>query len=137
MAKVRIKIANDTASGRRTGWTKHVTAVDETKANGYAFEGEFIDDGQHEIDAGSVLISKDPKGSAKNGYHVGCVGIVRADGAIDWTTPCDDWRKNFLDLRDAVAAALNTEPPNPLESFTDEQIAAEYERRQLAATTAP
>ena len=36
MKKVRIRIQNETNSGHRIGWTKHVTNVDINKTNGYA-----------------------------------------------------------------------------------------------------
>ena len=131
--KVRVEIENVQASGRRKGWTKLVYDVDTSKTNGYAFDGRFLNDGKHDLEVGAVLVSKDPCGSVKNGHDEGMLGIVQADGSIDWTCAAKDWRKDFLDLRDAVAEALNreVEPVNPLAAYTDEQILAELHRRGL------
>jgi hypothetical protein len=109
--KARVRISNSQASGRRTGWTKHVTSVDTTKNNGYAFEGEFLNDGLHELPVGAVLVSKDPAGSVKHARHEGSVGVVQEDGSIAWQPCCDNWREDFLLLRDAVQAELSNADP--------------------------
>lgn len=106
MTKTRIEIKGTWASGGRKGWSKLVTACDESKANGYALAGDFLNEGIHEVEPGAVVVQKIPCGSVKNGYDEGWVGTVGADGTIDWQLGTDNWRKNFLALRDKVTAAL-------------------------------
>lgn len=132
--KVRVRIENTRVSGNRKGWTKHVTAVDTSKDNGYAFEGDFVNDGEHDLEVGAVLVSKDPAGSVKHGYHVGCCGVVQTDGGIKWVTDREyKWREDFLSFRDLVAKHLNQEI-NPLADVSDEALIAEVKRRGISVS---
>ena len=103
---VRVKVTKPRGSGRREGWNKLVTRVDDTKSGGYAFQGRFLDERQEDLKVGSVLVGQTPVGSAKDGNHwrVGVVGVVGA-GGVEWENtswPLDD----FLDFRDHVKALL-------------------------------
>lgn len=130
---VRIEITNTTASGRRRGWTKLVTSVDKSKTNGYAFEGEFLNEGLHEVPIGSTLVQKNPEGSVKNGYSVGRVGVVCVDGSVNWREEEPDWYKEFLLIRDMVCEALGQElaEATGLSAISDDELLAECRRRGL------
>ena len=118
MATVRIVLKNETNSGNRRGWTKVVTSVDVTKSNGYAFGGRFINDGENDLEVGSVLIQKNPMGSVKHGYDVGVCLVVRPDGSL-WQTHDGNgfrWLREFLSFRDHVAAVLSLLPSDRYDS---------------------
>lgn len=98
---IRINIEYPAASGRRFGWVKHVTSVDMTKGDGWAFLGEFLKEGENDLPADAVLVKKVPTGSARN---QGWDGIVmRADGT---ELGRFDWHRQFLSMRDCVKEAL-------------------------------
>lgn len=103
---VRIKLEASTGSGRRRGWLKLVTAVDTSKKDGYAFAGEFLRDGTQDIPVGSIIVEQYPSGSVRNGTDKGDAMRVQADGTLLSFAKTENWRKDFLDFRDAVGAAL-------------------------------
>ena len=116
---IRVRVKKPTGTGRRVGWNRVITGVDDTKRDGYAFEGSFLDEHQIDLQVGSVLVSRIPVGSARSGYHwrVGVVGT----GGVEWedkTWPHED----FLDFRDHVKELLRPE---------DEIEALREERKQL------
>jgi len=123
---VRVTIDNNMASGRRRGWTKHVTGVDASKSNGYALHGEFLNNGLHDLPAGAVLVTKNPAGSLSTGYHTGDLGIVQGDGTVQWEEVASDWQKEFLLLRDAVADALQGGDPRAAALAEIQSIMAKY-----------
>jgi hypothetical protein len=102
---VRTTLPHITASGSRRGWYKLVTSVDTTKSNGYAFEGDFLKSGvELDLPMGSVIISKNPTGSVKNGGYDGYIYVV--DSTELGYDEKFDWDRNFLSFRDAVAGYL-------------------------------
>jgi len=145
---VRFRPQTETASGRRKGWMKHVTACDETKNNGYAFDGEFLSDGREiELPVGSIIIRVDPQGSVKNNWQSAHALRLEIDGKLTELTPGADadlypgspgldWRDDFLSFRDIVCAALRAESQvpadNPLAGFSDADLLAEISRRKLS-----
>jgi len=114
METVRIKIQNETNSGRRTGWTKHVTDVDTTKSNGYAFNGDFLPDYKEvDLPVGAILIQCNPQGSVKNSWKSGVCLSVEPDGTLRRLhEDTYDWRDDFLSFRDLVASHLTQVAPN-------------------------
>ena len=111
MATVRIKLDRPVASGRRKGFNKHVTAVDQTKRTGYAFEGDFLPDNEEvDISVGALIIQKTPTGSVKNISWTWEFGRVKADGQVIFASRIYG-RSEFLSFRDAVADALERERP--------------------------
>lgn len=136
--KIRFRIVNETNSGRRSGWTKHVTAVDTSKHNGYAFDGPFLRAGENELPVGSIIIQKNPEGSVKNGWDSARCYVVTADG-LETVSDGMDWREDFLSFRDVVAEYLarGQEKAAPaaahpeLAKFTDLELVAEMIRRGI------
>jgi len=106
---VRIRPEIATGSGRRKGWIKHVTSVDTSKSNGYAFGGDFLTPGREtDLPVGAILVRVDPRGSAKNGWKEGHVLRLEADGDLtEITYDGLDWYKDFLTIRDTVIKALD------------------------------
>lgn len=145
-ATVRVVIQNNTNSGNRRGWTKLVTAVDTSKTNGYAFEGRFLPDGEHDLPIGAVVIEKNPEGSAKHGWDAGVCYTVGADGGLYREHDGGfRWDRQFLSFRDLVARTLAASqaaasapetaqdaPPCP-DAAPDGRDAALAEFRALAA----
>ena len=116
---VRMRLKRPTGTGRRVGWNRVVSSIDDTKKDGYAFAGHFLDERQVDLEVGSVLVSRMPVGSARSGYHwrVGVVGT----GGVEWEEKT--WpHQNFLDFRDHVKELLRPE---------DEIEALREERKQL------
>ena len=96
---VRVRLKRPTGTGRRVGWNRLVEGVDDTKSNGHAFEGRFLDERQIDLRIGSVLVGRIPVGSATSGFHwrVGVVGT----GGVEWEEKT--WPpEQFLDFRDRV-----------------------------------
>ena len=102
---IRIHITHSRASGKRRGWHKHVTGVDTTKRNGYAFDGQFLASGEQDLPLGAIVIEQEPTGSVKNWGKRGIAYEVTPDGLEEFAR-CDDWTREFLTFRDAVAEAL-------------------------------
>ena len=55
---VRVKVEKPRGTGRRVGWNKVVTGIDDAKTGGYAFDGQFLDERQVDLDVGSVLVGQ-------------------------------------------------------------------------------
>lgn len=115
MNLVRTKIRNETNSGNRCGWSKHVTSVDATKTNGYAFIGDFLPDNTEiELPVGAVIVQKHPEGSVKHSWESGHVYRLGSDGDLYETNGKSyNWRRDFVSFRDAVVRALAREPFDP------------------------
>jgi len=106
---VRIRPQVKTASGNRKGWIKKVEAVDTSKKDGYAFEGEFLKENvETDIEVGGILLRVDPEDSARRSYKTGHVLRVKPDGETEELTPSNlDWRNDFLTTRDMAWQALD------------------------------
>jgi len=105
----RIRLTASANSGNRRSWYKHVTNVDCTKTNGYAFSGDFIpEDTVVDIETGAIVIECVPRGSVKHNWKEGKVYKIEADGSSTLLFPDTtfDWRKDFLNFRDKVAELL-------------------------------
>jgi hypothetical protein len=113
MKIIRTRLTVAKASGQRKSWFRIVTGVDKKRKDGYAFEGHFLQTGcDIDIEVGSIVIEKEPCGSANSGQHTANLYVVVEDeiegvrnGHLcfieEW-----DWRKQFLSFRDAVAQLL-------------------------------
>ena len=125
---VRVYIQLKCTSGRRKSWYKKVNSVDTKKTNGYAFEGDFLSEGEHDLNEGDIIIEKVPAGSVKDGGFG--ANIYRVGNDLELVTQYQTWSKNFLSFRDKVAELLN-EKPNPLVAFSDDELMCEVIARGL------
>lgn len=124
MNKVRITVNVQTNSGNRRGFYKLVTKVDESKNNGYAFIGDFLNSGtEYDVPVGSVLVEKAPEGSVKNAWNSGNCSIVGVDGIQYTVHPKDKkeyrWEKEFLSFRDLVAKVVAMTPDERIRKYTN------------------
>lgn len=121
METIRTKLIPHVASGKRESWFKHVTSVDKSVDNGYAFHGTFIPVRQEvELPVGAVVIECVPVGSVKHASKEGWIYVVTdtpsphgPDSASSKYQPhlrrlpqldvAWDWRADFLSFRDRVA----------------------------------
>jgi len=126
---------------RRKHWAKLVTGVDQSKSDGWAYEGEFIADGGiQDVDAPSVLLIYGERGSRANPTSEGRVYVVNTDSTLSLrqTATGRAWART---LRDTVAELIETDLPlspvsrewDPeLMSYTAEALEHELERRRQA-----
>lgn len=131
---------------RWKSWAKWIDRVDQSKSDGYAFEGDFIGDGTIEIEVGQprLILAMCESGSAK--HHIPYYAVVRldADGSLHDADIATDGSKPgwALRIRDKVAAALEAlealegiEPVDAfmsgvvLAQFTDQELIDEIQRR--------
>lgn len=116
-------------------WAKVVSAVDETKSSGWAFEGEFIATGGiQDVTVGSVVLVYGERGSRANPRPQAAVFTVNPDSTLTHEADASGgaWART---LRDKVAELLADEP-RPLRSMDlsaipDDALMAEVRRRGL------
>jgi len=144
---MRVIFKKQSASGKRYSWAKKITSVDSSKENGYAFDGDFLKQGENNLSIGDIIIEKYPVGSAKNGYNLGVVYKV-AEATDDtifenekdyWEVTSREnmqiletfvWETEFLSFRDFVSSVLNNNKENELTKYTLEELEAEINRRK-------
>ena len=96
---------------RKKTWRKLLTQVDKTKANGYAFIGNWLRAGERaELEVGSFVLCYDEPGSAKNWYPVvRLFKIVENENGLEevyrWKGDTRE-RSWALAVRDEIAAIL-------------------------------
>ena len=126
---------------RRKNWAKVVQNVDEQKASGWAFEGDFIAvGGIQDIPVGAVILVYGERGSRANPQSLAAVYVTNADGTL---TKHDEatgraWART---LRDGVQELLGTERRGveqmewrpELMLYRDDALLHEVERRGLMA----
>ena len=152
VAMIRRTFTKPTGSGRRVGWLKIVTGIDRSQKNGYALQGEFLNEGEQEVPAGSVVVCCAPAGSAKSQMRTyDCFQVessLQVDGNLGTSMSFDHCSPSFLDQVQArldcvpwvqtLALASLTPAIDPmiaaLAGFTTEQLEAELERRQQNAS---
>ena len=124
---------------RRKNWAKVVHNVDEQKASGWAFEGDFIAvGGIQDIPVGAVILVYGERGSRSNPQSLAAVYIANADGTL---TKHDEatgraWART---LRDGVQELLGSERRGvermewrpELMLYRDDALLHEVERRGL------
>lgn len=126
MAKVitEVPVVGDS---RYKSWVKTLTGVDQSKTNGYAFEGSFLRAGRKaELEVGSYILTYGERGS--RAHHTPEVEALRveADGSLETllSVQSDSWA---LDLRDDAAALFAAAPP----ALTDAESALVEQLRAL------
>ena len=124
---------------RKKTWRNPLTQVDKTKANGYAFVGEWLRAGEREeLEVGSFILCYDEAGSMKNWYPVVRMFKVGVENDLDevyrWEGVIRE-RSWALAVRDEIAAILaeaqGQEPESPLAKYSTEELIAELRRRGL------
>jgi len=135
----KIVMIPGTLDDRHKCWRKMLTQVDTTKANGYAFVGEWLRAGERaEVEVGSLILCYDEAGSMKNWYPVVRLLKVGIENDLEeifrWEGNTRE-RSWALAVRDEISAILAEEqgqqPPEEslLAGFSDEELIAELERR--------
>ena len=97
--------------GRRKHWAKVVSNVDQSKSDGWAFDGEFIADGGiQDIEAPSVLLVYGERGSRTNPHSEARVYVVNTDATLSLreTATGRAWART---LRDTVADLVASDLP--------------------------
>lgn len=130
---IEIKQIGDERKGKQ--WTRKITGVDPSKTNGYAFEGEFLREGENELNEGDVILQVGEFGSHKHHSPYARVSVVD-NGKLRQVPAEDDsdgdfnYRTKFVSLRQTVSDLLGRDV-NPMAEFTDEQIRNEAIRRGI------
>lgn len=112
-------------------WAKIVVAVDQSKNNGYAFQGDFLNlDRKHELEVGTYILQYGEFGDSRSGKINIRLLRVTADG-LEEIKEWEDLGKSWaLGCRDEIAEIVNTkEETNPLEAYSVEDLLAELKRR--------
>ena len=119
-------------------WAKEIIAVDQTKTNGYAFDGDFVQSGDVEIDVSKTRVYLVCSETGSNRYRTNAYQVVKmnAGGKFEWVdiSTTDETRGWALRIRDDVAnllADINDEKINPLAMFSDDELIAEMNLRGL------
>ena len=115
-------------------WARHVTSVDTTKTNGFAFDGEWLRvGGKAELPVGAIVLAYSEAGGRRKPCPIAKLFRLAANGDFEVAAEAqgEDWA---LDLRDKAAALVNQcgKDGNPLAAFTDEELIAELRRRGIA-----
>jgi len=145
----KIVMIPETLDRRKKTWRKLLTQVDKTKANGYAFVGEWLRAGERaELEIGSFVLCYDEPGSMKNWYPVvRLFKVVENENGLEevfyWEGDYGE-RSWALAVRDEISAILaEAEGQEPeegslleqrLSSISDEELIAELERRGYTVT---
>lgn len=127
------EIKEITGAGRIRGkvWAKKITAVDVSKQNGYAFEGEFLSAydqlADFDVGEGDVVLMYCVHGSAKHPHVYAALVVFKRGGfeIVKLVTGYD----YVIKLRDTAAELLQQEKPSPLAGFSTSELLAEMWRR--------
>jgi len=93
---------------RWKAWAKHLTGVDTSKSNGYAFEGNWLHLGEKaELEVGSYILWYHVEGSHKYRRPNVSVLQVQADGSLQSVIETAGWSW-ALDIRDQVAQLFSS-----------------------------
>jgi len=123
---------------RKKTWRKHLERIDKTKANGYAFVGDWLRAGEREeLEIGSFILCYDEPGSMKNWYPVVRLFKVGIENDLDevycWegNTRERSWALAVRDEISAILAEAQEQEPeeSSLAGFSDQELIAELERR--------
>ena len=125
---------------RHKNWAKIIDNVDETKSNGWAFDGEFIAAGGiQDVPVGSLVLVYGEKGSRANPQIEARVFVANGDGTISHVKSATGraWARS---LRDRVAEMLVDKADSlptglawdeSLMRYSDDAIIEELRRREL------
>lgn len=137
LVAVEVPLVGD---ARHKNWAKIVENVDETKSNGWAFDGEFIAAGGiQDVPVGSVIVVYGEKGSRANPQIEARVFIANGDGTLthEQTATGRAWARTLRDrvaellVRAAEAPARGIEWEPAIMRYSDDAILEEVRRRNL------
>ena len=120
---------------RRKHWAKVVHEVDQSKSSGWAYVGDFINDGGiQDVPAGSVLLLYGETGSRTNPHPEVRVYTVNPDSTLSIETEASGraWART---IRDTVERLIEADRPVHLDwqaqltAFSDDALAEELHRR--------
>jgi len=120
---------------RRKHWAKIVYGVDGTKSSGWAFVGDFINDGGiQDVPAGGVVIAYGETGSRTNPHPEARVYRVNADSTLSMETSATGraWARTIRDTVERILgddSDVRLEWDVSLEHYTDDALAEELQRR--------
>jgi len=126
---------------RRKHWAKVVTNVDQSKSDGWAYDGEFIADGGiQDVEAPSALLVYGERGSRTNPHSEARVYIVKTDATLSLreTATGRAWARTLRDtVADLVASELPILPASQvwhpqLMGYSTEALREELDRRDEA-----
>ena len=140
----KIVMIPGTLDDRHKCWRKLLEKVDTTKANGYAFIGDWLRAGERaELEVGSLILCYDEAGSRKNWCPVVRLFKVGIENDLDevycWEGNTRE-RSWALAVRDDIAAILaeaqgqEPEEESLASRLSDEELIAEVERRGYTVT---
>lgn len=124
---------------RHKNWAKVVHVVDDSKASGWAFEGEFIAAGGiQDVPVDAVVLVYGERGSRANPISEAAVYTANADGTLSHHGSAKGraWARTLRDIVEELLAAGSGEPLTrrdwepTLMAYTDEALAEELERRR-------
>ena len=126
---------------RRKNWAKVVTDVDESKASGWAFEGDFVAvGGVQDVPAGGVLLVYGERGSRANPQIEARVYVAHADGTLShhgsakgraWARTLRDTVSDLLADRSSRRVELLSWHPD-LMRYEDAALLEELRRRRIS-----
>jgi len=115
MDKVITRIETIRSSGKREGWQRTVKGIVEGQVGAKMYDGEYLKDGEVELEVGTIILRVYYCGAAKRGkgWQEAEIGEVQANGDIKWTRKTDeedrfgnvtswDWREESLTLRKEI-----------------------------------
>lgn len=120
---------------RRKHWAKVVFEVDPTKSSGWAFVGDFINDGGiQDVPAGGVVLVYGESGSRTNPHPQVQVYSVNPDATLTLETEASGraWARTIRDTVERLLSsdlAVHREWDVELTLFSDDALAEELRRR--------
>lgn len=102
---------------RHKNWAKVVTAVDDTKGTGWAFEGEFIAaGGVQDVPNGAVILVYGERGSRANPQSEARVYVANGDGTLSHHGGAKGraWARTLRDVVEELLAQSAGAPPPEL-----------------------
>jgi len=136
MSKVLVPVhVPQLGDARGKHWAKVVTAVDTSKASGWAFVGDFVADGGiQDLPTGSILLLYGERGSRANPQGEARLYTINSDATLTLQAEAQGraWART---LRDRAEELLGAPPPEPdLSGWSDSELAAELTRRGWQVT---
>jgi hypothetical protein len=123
---------------RHKNWAKVVTAVDDTKGTGWAFEGEFIAAGGiQDVPVGAVILVYGERGSRANPQSEARVYVANGDGTLSPHGGAKGraWARTLRDVVEELLAESSGAPMARVEwspdlmRYSDEALRQELRRR--------